>query len=63
VYYCSACLLLSCVMLNLNLYYLQNDIDLIHAIEAETKKQLDAYECNEEEVLEDITKVAHLHCY
>lgn len=35
----------------------QNDIDIIHAIEAETKKRLDAYECDEKEVLEDITKV------
>ncbi|ONK59692.1 uncharacterized protein A4U43_C08F9360 [Asparagus officinalis] len=35
----------------------QNDIDLIHAIEAEVKKKLDAYECNEKKVLEDITKV------
>lgn len=45
------------MVLKLILYYLQNDIDLIHAIETETKKRLDAYECNEKEVLEDISKV------
>lgn len=35
----------------------QNDINLIHAIEEEIKKRFEAYELNEKEVLEDITKV------
>lgn len=35
----------------------QNDVDLIHEIEADIGKQLDAFECKENEVLEDITKV------
>ncbi|KAH6836669.1 RNA helicase 36 [Perilla frutescens var. hirtella] len=35
----------------------QNDVDLVHKIEAVIEKQLDAFECKEKEVLEDITKV------
>lgn len=35
----------------------QNDIDLIHAIEAKIEKTLDAYEHDEKEVHENITKV------
>lgn len=35
----------------------QNDVDLILEIEADIKQKLDAYECKENEVLEDITKV------
>ncbi|KAF5728184.1 DEAD-box ATP-dependent RNA helicase 36 [Tripterygium wilfordii] len=35
----------------------QNDINLIHEIEAVLGKELEKYECNENEVLSDITKV------
>ncbi|GAB2300521.1 DEAD-box ATP-dependent RNA helicase 36 [Dionaea muscipula] len=35
----------------------QNDVDLIHEIEAVIGKQLDEFECKENEVLADITKV------
>ncbi|XP_020587603.1 DEAD-box ATP-dependent RNA helicase 36 [Phalaenopsis equestris] len=35
----------------------QNDVDLIHEIETAVGKQLDLFECEEKEVLEDITKV------
>ncbi|XAR67257.1 RNA helicase [Bertholletia excelsa] len=35
----------------------QNDIDLIHQIEAVLGKQLEKFECKENEVLDDITKV------
>ncbi|KAL0924720.1 hypothetical protein M5K25_005573 [Dendrobium thyrsiflorum] len=35
----------------------QNDVELIHEIENVVGKQLDAFECKEKEVLEDITKV------
>uniref|UniRef100_A0A5B7BY30 Putative DEAD-box ATP-dependent RNA helicase 36 n=1 Tax=Davidia involucrata TaxID=16924 RepID=A0A5B7BY30_DAVIN len=35
----------------------QNDVDLIHEIEAALGKQLDLFECKENEVLADITKV------
>ncbi|KAK8949286.1 DEAD-box ATP-dependent RNA helicase 36 [Platanthera zijinensis] len=35
----------------------QNDIDLIHEIENDVGKKMDAFECKEEEVLENITKV------
>lgn len=35
----------------------QNDVDLIHEIEAELGKQLEEFECKEKEVLADITKV------
>ncbi|KAJ8534379.1 hypothetical protein K7X08_016107 [Anisodus acutangulus] len=35
----------------------QNDVDLIHEIEAVLGKQLEKFECKENEVLEDITKV------
>lgn len=35
----------------------QNDVDLVHKIEAVIGKQLDEFECKEKEVLEDITKV------
>lgn len=59
-----SCLYLQSLAILLNLYfsfnYLQNDINLIHAIEAEINKKFEAYECNEKEVLEDITKVALL---
>ncbi|PKA49352.1 DEAD-box ATP-dependent RNA helicase 36 [Apostasia shenzhenica] len=37
--------------------YPQNDVELIHQIEGEIGKMLDAFECKEKEVLEDITKV------
>lgn len=36
----------------------QNDIDLIHEIEADLGKKLEKFECKENEVLEDITKVS-----
>lgn len=36
---------------------LQNDIELVHQIEAELGKQLEAFECKEQEVLSDITTV------
>lgn len=36
---------------------MQNDVDLIHEIEAIIGKQLTEYECEEKTVLEDITKV------
>ncbi|CAI9303220.1 unnamed protein product [Lactuca saligna] len=35
----------------------QNDIDLIHEIEADLGNKLEKFECKENEVLEDITKV------
>lgn len=35
----------------------QNDVDLIHEIEADVGKRMDKFECKENEVLEDITKV------
>lgn len=35
----------------------QNDIDLIHEIEADLGKKLEKFECKENEVLENITKV------
>ncbi|KAL4587334.1 hypothetical protein LXL04_000203 [Taraxacum kok-saghyz] len=35
----------------------QNDVDLIHEIEADLGKKLEKFECKENEVLEDITKV------
>lgn len=35
----------------------ENDVDLIHEIEADLGKQLDKFECKENEVLADITKV------
>lgn len=39
-------------------YIMQNDVDLVHKIEAVIGKQLDEFECKEKEVLEDITKVS-----
>lgn len=39
---------------------LQNDVDLIHEIEAVVGKQLEEFECKEQEVLSDITRVRHL---
>lgn len=36
---------------------MQNDVHLVRAIEAEIGKQLDEFECKENEVLADITKV------
>ena len=39
------------------MYGLQNDERLVKVIEDEIGKKLDAYECKENEVLEDITKV------
>ncbi|MQM01049.1 hypothetical protein Taro_033798 [Colocasia esculenta] len=39
-----------------------NDVALVHEIEAVVGKKLDAFECKENEVLEDITKV-RLHVY
>lgn len=35
----------------------ENDLDLIHEVEAELGKQLDKFECKENEVLSEITKV------
>ncbi|KAL5746609.1 hypothetical protein ACOSP7_027755 [Xanthoceras sorbifolium] len=35
----------------------QNDVVLLHAIEAELGKQLEEFECKEQEVLSDITKI------
>lgn len=40
---------------------LQRDVDLVHEIEDVTGKQLEAHECEEKKVLEDITKVHHPH--
>ena len=39
---------------------MQNDVALIHEIEADIGKQLEAFECKETEVLSDITKVRSL---
>jgi len=39
---------------------MQNDVALIHEIEADIGKQLEAFECKENEVLSDITKVRSL---
>lgn len=39
------------------IYVLQNDERLVKVIEDEIGKKLDAYECKENEVLENITKV------
>ncbi|KAI3728323.1 hypothetical protein L6452_16957 [Arctium lappa] len=36
---------------------LPNDVDLIHEIEADVGKKMDKFECKENEVLEEITKV------
>lgn len=38
----------------------QNDVDLIHEIEAVLGKQLDKFDCKEKEVLDNITKVRSL---
>lgn len=38
-------------------YLLQNDVNLIHEIEAVLGKQLEKFECKENEVLDNITKV------
>lgn len=38
---------------------LQTDINLIHEIEADLGKQMDKFECKENEVLADITKVRY----
>jgi len=35
---------------------MQNDVDLIHEIEADVGKKMEKFECKENEVLEDITK-------
>lgn len=35
----------------------QNDINLIHEIEADVGKKLEKFECKENDVLADITKV------
>lgn len=37
---------------------MQNDVELIHEIEAVVGKQLENFECKENEVLENITKVS-----
>ena len=42
---------------------LQNDVDLIHEIEAVLGKQLEKFECNENEVLSEITKVRLIFIY
>lgn len=42
------------------MWLLQNDVSLVHEIEAEIGKQLDECECKENEVLADITKVWYL---
>ena len=38
----------------------QNDVDLIHEIEAVLEKQLEKFDCKEKEVLDNITKVRPL---
>ncbi|KAJ0098541.1 hypothetical protein Patl1_20811 [Pistacia atlantica] len=40
-----------------NLGILQNDVDLVHEIEAVIGKQLEEFECKEKDVLSDITRV------
>lgn len=46
------------ISLNLGgLGFLQNDVDLIHEIEAVIGKQLEEFECKEKDVLSDITRV------
>ena len=42
--------------------FLQNDVDLIHEIEAELGKQLEEFECKEKDVLAEITKVEPFYC-
>lgn len=39
-------------------FELQNDVDLVHEIEAELEKQLEKFECKENDVLAEITKVS-----
>lgn len=47
------------LLISFILCILQNDVDLIHEIEAFTGKKLDKFECKEKEVLEDnITRVS-----
>ena len=41
-------------------YFLQNDVDLIHEIEAVLGKQLEKFDCKENEVLDDISKVRQI---
>lgn len=49
--------LLTCITQFLR-YILQNEVDLIHEIEAVLGKQLDEFECKEKEVLDNnITRV------
>lgn len=36
---------------------IQNDVELIHEIEANLGKKLEIFECKENEVLENVTKV------
>lgn len=44
-------------MLTFDVWDFQNDVDLIHEIEATLGKQLEKFECKENEVLSDITMV------
>lgn len=37
---------------------MQNDVELVHEIEAVIGKKLEEFECKEKDVLEDITKVS-----
>ena len=39
------------------IFFLQSDVDLVHEIEAVVGKQLEKFECKENEVLADIKKV------
>ena len=40
--------------------FFQNDVVLLHAIEADLGKQLEEFECKEQDVLSDITRVRSL---
>lgn len=41
--------------------YLQNDVELFLRIEAELNKKLEKFDCKENEVIADITKVKSLN--
>jgi CII-binding regulator of phage lambda lysogenization HflD len=45
------------VLLTVNVWDLQNEVVLVHEIEAVLGKQLEKFECKENEVLSNITKV------
>lgn len=48
------------LLLTFDVWDFQNDVDLIHEIEATLGKQLEKFECKENEALSDITKVRFL---